>query len=200
MPYPIGDQTNATGGCVTNGPFANTQVHIRDLNTFRTADVIQPSFFDYQPRCFARQFNDTSSGLYLNQTAVDRLLDSADIREFQFNMDGREMREYPPNGFVGPHSAGHQSLGPIMGDFYGSPQDPAFFLHHGMVDRTWALWQAQDEESRLTQTYGTASIFNDPTTPNVTMDTQLEFGVLSEPKTMRELVSTHANDFCYEYA
>jgi tyrosinase len=26
------------------------------------------------------------------------------------------------------------------GDLFTSPGDPAFFLHHGMVDRLWTLW------------------------------------------------------------
>lgn len=202
VPYPIqaaNTTSNLTGGCVTTGPFANTQVHLPDLNAQRAAGVLQPSFFNYEPRCFARAFNNTSSGLFLNQGAVDRLLDSPDIRAFQFNMDGRETREIPPNGFIGPHSAGHQSLGPIMGDFFASPQDPAFYLHHGMVDRTWALWQAKDEETRLTALYGTSSNFNDPTTPNVTLDTQLTFGILSEPKAIGELMSTSDHGLCYEY-
>lgn len=203
-PYPGNDPAlaeNATGGCVTTGPFANLQVHLPDLNSFVGVSSVNSSFFNYEPRCFARSFNDTSSRLWLNQTAVDRLLGSPDIRSFQFNMDGREGRQFPTeNFFVGPHSAGHQSLGPIMGDFFASPQDPIFFLHHAMVDRTWALWQAQDEKTRLTALYGTSSMFNDPTTPNVTLETQLHFGILSGPRTIGELMSTHAEDFCYDYA
>lgn len=28
-----------------------------------------------------------------------------------------------------------------MSDFVGSPQDPAFFLHHAQAGRPWAAWQ-----------------------------------------------------------
>jgi tyrosinase len=35
------------------------------------------------------------------------------------------------------HAAGHFSIGGDGGDVFSSPNDPAFFLHHAMVDRVW---------------------------------------------------------------
>ncbi len=42
---------------------------------------------------------------------------------------------------AGPHNHIHNKLGmPMQG--LQSPCDPIFFMHHGMVDRLWAQWQA----------------------------------------------------------
>jgi tyrosinase len=43
-----------------------------------------------------------------------------------------------------PHNAGHNVLGPPMRFPMISPSDPIFFLHHGMVDRLWAMWQEKN--------------------------------------------------------
>ncbi len=37
----------------------------------------------------------------------------------------------------------------IVQDFYCSPGDPAFYFHHGMLDRVWWIWQMQDPENRI---------------------------------------------------
>lgn len=34
-------------------------------------------------------------------------------------------------------------------DFYASPGDPLFYLHHAMLDRVWWIWQMQDPENRV---------------------------------------------------
>jgi tyrosinase len=40
--------------------------------------------------------------------------------------------------FMGVHTGGHYTIGGDAGsDFYNSPADPAFFPHHGMIDRVW---------------------------------------------------------------
>jgi hypothetical protein len=33
-------------------------------------------------------------------------------------------------------------------DFFTSPGDPLFYLHHGMIDRTWWIWQSLDKKTR----------------------------------------------------
>jgi tyrosinase len=61
-----------------------------------------------------------------------------------------------PNGPMGIHGGGHYTISfdpvPIAekiltsysgdpgGDFYVSPGDPAFYLHHGQVDRLWTIY------------------------------------------------------------
>ncbi len=53
---------------------------------------------------------------------------------------------FPGRGFrreleVGPHNGLHVMVGGTMAGM-SSPNDPVFFLHHAMVDRLWAQWQA----------------------------------------------------------
>jgi tyrosinase len=45
----------------------------------------------------------------------------------------------------------------LLQDVFVSPGDPAFFLHHGMIDRVWWIWQLQDLETRLTAVAGTVA-------------------------------------------
>jgi tyrosinase len=61
-----------------------------------------------------------------------------------------------PNGPMGIHGGGHYTIsfvsfpfclalltglsGDPGGDFYVSPGDPAFYLHHGQIDRLWTIW------------------------------------------------------------
>ncbi|KAJ1556715.1 hypothetical protein HK405_002041, partial [Cladochytrium tenue] len=47
---------------------------------------------------------------------------------------------------TGYHADGHVIIGGDsnscdMGNFYCSPNDPLFYLHHGLVDKTWWKWQ-----------------------------------------------------------
>ena len=44
------------------------------------------------------------------------------------------------------HNSVHRAVG---GDMVtaGSPNDPLFWLHHAMIDKTWAAWQAQPPAS-----------------------------------------------------
>jgi len=56
------------------------------------------------------------------------------------------------------HVGGHFSVGGDPGgDVYVSTNDPLFFLHHGMIDRIWWLWQNYLEgevETRVSQYEG----------------------------------------------
>ncbi|KAF1972343.1 hypothetical protein BU23DRAFT_555141 [Bimuria novae-zelandiae CBS 107.79] len=44
---------------------------------------------------------------------------------------------------TGVHSAGHFTISGDSGsDFYTSTGDPAFWLHHSMIDRVRYIWQS----------------------------------------------------------
>ncbi|KAJ3324861.1 hypothetical protein HDU76_013316 [Blyttiomyces sp. JEL0837] len=45
------------------------------------------------------------------------------------------------NGISDPHAVVHNSIGGDMSAPGPSPDDPIFYLHHGMVDKLWADWQ-----------------------------------------------------------
>ena len=54
----------------------------------------------------------------------------------------------PQGAIVGQHGAGHNWIGGDMADVRNSPNDVAFWLHHGAVDRVWAKWQESNPGER----------------------------------------------------
>lgn len=184
------------GGCVRCGPFKDMELHMgpfsRDMGSM--TEIPAPGF-DYNPRCFNRSLNNFVSSNYNNETIVDRLLASTDIVDFLTVMD-----HWPaPDGVLGPHGGGHFSLGVTLQDVFASPQDPAFMLHHAMVDRMWAIWQNGNEETRRHALNGTSVILNPPTATLVTLDTDMEFGVLDRPRSIRQVMDPAKYGYCYSY-
>lgn len=146
----------------------------------------------YNPHCLTRDLNNYIASRYGNQSAIDILMAKTNIADFQNTMSGADIN-------LGPHGGGHFSIGGSGVDFFASPSDPAFFLHHGMVDRVWTLWQAMDPEKRPYELDGTSTIFNGNSTPPVTLSTKVNWGVLGRPKELWELTSPTEGDFCYRY-
>lgn len=157
--------------------------------------TLRPDAFRYNPRCFTRSLNSYISSIFMNQTSVDRLLASTDITDFQTTINFN-----PSVTDFGIHGGGHFTLGETMADMFSSPQDPAFMLHHGMVDRLWAMWQAEDERTRRYAMNGSSTMWDRPNTPPVTVETEVEFGVLDRPRRMGELMDPRGFHYCYEYA
>lgn len=133
---------------------------------------------------------------YTNSTLIDNLMSATNITQFQTAMDHWPAR---PDGVFGVHGGGHFSLGAAMQDLFASPQDPAFMLHHSMLDRLWTNWQAKDEKNRRYAINGTTTILNPPWGQKVTLDTVMEFGVLDRPRRIREVMSPTAGGLCYSY-
>jgi tyrosinase len=104
------------------------------------------------------------------------------------------------NGFYGVHSAGHYTIGGDPGgDFFASPGDPAFFLHHAQIDRTWWIWQNQDIAKRQYAVSGTITLNNDPPSRNGTLQDILDMGILGSTTTIGNVMSTTAGPLCYIY-
>lgn len=185
------------GGCVRCGPFEDMKLHMGPFSPHLTSltEIPAPGF-DYNPRCLNRSLNNFIGSHYTNETIVDRLLASTDIVEFQTRMDHWPPR---PDGVLGVHGGGHFSIGATLGDLFVSPQDPAFMLHHSMIDRLWAMWQARDDRNRRHALNGTSTI-NNPTwgTP-VSLDTMMEFGILDRSRPVGEAMDPERHGYCYSY-
>ncbi|KAJ5856971.1 hypothetical protein N7455_007865 [Penicillium solitum] len=185
------------GGCVRCGPFKDMEIHMgpfdRNIVSF---DKLPAPGFDYNPRCFNRSLNNFVSSNYDNETIVDRLLSAANISDFQTVMDYWPAR---PGGVLGVHGGGHFSLGATLQDLFTSPQDPAFMLHHSMIDRLWSMWQAKDEDHRRFALNGTNRLSNPPNAPLVTVDMEMEFGVLDRPRPVGEVMDPTRYEYCYSY-
>ncbi|KPM45912.1 hypothetical protein AK830_g692 [Neonectria ditissima] len=115
------------GGYVTTGPFANMSVNVGPGDNL-----------GYNPRRLKRDVGPALNQIYGNYTTVLELLKKPNFDEYRLLSEG-----VPGTVDLGPHGGMHFTIGGDPGaDLFTSPGDPAFWLHHGMMDRMWALWQA----------------------------------------------------------
>lgn len=193
------------GGCVRSGPFANTTLSFQRFNqglAFQIAfqnGSIPTDALEYRPHCFARDLN-VGVSQSLNQSAVSALLNAPDIETYSAVLNGVGSN---PNASTaglagGSHNAGHYSLGPDMFDFFASPQDPAFFLHHAMVDLTYTEWQKKDPCTREKALTGTKTFLDTPPSENVTLADVMDFGKFGT-RVVGSSMKVGAEGYCYRY-
>ncbi|RAL07854.1 tyrosinase family protein [Aspergillus homomorphus CBS 101889] len=183
------------GGCVRAGPFANWTLHLGPFSRdwVKSYGPLPPDPWAYNPRCLNRNFRPESLQTLNNQLRVDLLLAAPDMDAFMALMDPSNATQ------IGSHGGGHSTVGGAMLDVFASPHDPTFFLHHGMVDRVWTLWQEEDFAKRWDALNGTAVIYNPPDAPLVTLDTVMDFGVLDVQRRVGEVMDSRSGMYCYKY-
>ncbi|KAI5295770.1 hypothetical protein KEM56_005571 [Ascosphaera pollenicola] len=154
---------------------------------------------DYNPRCLRRDINPYLSKGWLRHTDLARLITkNDDYNSFVVKMMGSFMGTSPKDFNV--HTAGHSVIGGDPGsDLYTSPGDPAFWLHHGQIDRTWWIWQNQNPGERLYDLSGTHTIFNTPPSAKVLLNESVNLGVNSHPRVIGTMMDTMTGPFCYYY-
>ncbi|KAJ5982239.1 hypothetical protein N7451_012339 [Penicillium sp. IBT 35674x] len=191
--------TGSGGGCVTSGPFKDYEVNLGPAALILPGGNVSAKAnpLNYNPRCLKRDL--TSAILQNSNTYPDTMkliVENHDIWNFEMVMQG-----VPGSGRIGVHGGAHYSMGGDMGrDVYVSPGDPAFWHHHGMIDRVWWIWQNLDLETRQNAISGTGTFLNSPASANTTLNTVINLGYANgEPVTMKELMSTTAGPFCYVY-
>ncbi|TKA75529.1 hypothetical protein B0A55_03540 [Friedmanniomyces simplex] len=190
-----------TGGkCVTAGPFVNMSVNLGPLVPAYSDIPPNPSpdGLGYNPRCLRRDISTYAANLALKDSDIAHLIvNRTDIASFQNDMEGLFNYNEP---FLGVHTAGHFLVGGDPGgDFFASPGDPWFFLHHAQIDRTWWIWQNQDLKNRQNAIAGTITILNEPPSRNGTLQDMLNLGFLAPEITMASAMSTLGGEFCYVY-
>jgi len=149
------------------------------------------------PRCLRRDMSNQLTSKYARtQDIVSLIENSADIGTFQNVMQGTGGGGLAG---MGVHGAGHFTIaGDPGGDFYTSPNDPAFWVHHGMIDRTWTIWQSQDLENRLQVIAGGTSMFGGGRAQS--LDDLIDLGVAADQVfAIKDLVSVVDGPFCYVY-
>ncbi|CCC14414.1 hypothetical protein SMACR_09195 [Sordaria macrospora] len=194
------------GGCVTSGPFINMTVNLGpiqlDVPGGGPQDINPAGPFAYNPRCLRRDLTDAINQRYSNASSIKHLVAQETIDSFQMIMQG-----IPGTGDIGVHGGGHYSLGGDPGrDVSVSPGDPAFYLHHAMIDRVWWMWQMVDAEKRVygqktgEAVGGTRTFLNIPESESTMLDNVVDFGCAAGPKRkLRELMSVVEGPFCYVY-
>ncbi|OJJ08125.1 hypothetical protein ASPVEDRAFT_179295 [Aspergillus versicolor CBS 583.65] len=186
------------GGCITSGPFKNFTVNLGPLFvTLKVPGVEKQNGtgLEYNPRCLRRDINPDAAKWTTVEHVTDLINNYRDISSFQDRLQGDF-----DNGYVGVHTGGHYTIGgDPAGDFYASPGDPAFFLHHAAIDRVFWTWQNLDPANRTFVVHGPTLLPGRGPSPNTTLDDVQYFDVLAEDKTIRELLDTVAGPLCYVY-
>lgn len=190
------------GGCISAGPFKNMVVNIAPTApTLRANGVPDPGFLSYAPRCLRRDISQwVSSRWSTDQQSVDLITDHTNIKDFQEYMQGVVNGVPFGGGFYGVHAGGHYTIGGDPGgDFFVSPGDPTFYLHHAQIDRTWWIWQNQDLAKRQNAVGGSIYMFNDPPTPLGTANDWLDMGVTGKSAKIGDVLDTQGKLLCYIY-
>jgi tyrosinase len=87
-------------------------------------------------------------------------------------------------------------------DFFTSAGDPAFYLHHSMIDRVWWIWQIQDLAKRKDAISGTITLSNVPPSRNTTLEDLQDIGFNAGSVPLKDLMSTLGGlngEMCYIY-
>ncbi|KXX76751.1 Tyrosinase [Madurella mycetomatis] len=194
------------GGCVETGPFKNMTVHLGPVSpAVDPAPPRNPRADGYgdNPRCLRRDISNYLSSRYTRtEDIVSLITNSQNIATFQNVMQGAG------GGFggfggaaggIGVHAGGHFTIaGDPGGDFYTSPNDPAFWVHHGMIDRAWTIWQSLDLAARTQVIAGGSSMMGFGRQQS--LDDLVDLGVVGEKVyRIRDLVSSVDGPFCYVY-
>jgi tyrosinase len=188
-PAPPGDG----GGCVTTGPFKNMTVYLGPMSAVvQPAPARNPQANGYgsNPRCLRRDITNYLSTRYGKTTdIVTQITNFQRILPFQNYLQGQS----------GVHGVGHFTVsGDPGGDFYISPNEPSFWLHHGMVDRIWTIWQSQDYKTRMMDMQGGTSMMGGGRQQS--LDDLVDLGVVGEKVyKIRDLMSSVDGPFCYMY-
>ncbi|KAI7924943.1 hypothetical protein M9X92_003519 [Pyricularia oryzae] len=200
-PFPL--PTGSGGGCVTSGPFANLTVNLGPISLPAPGPVtLGPpggKMLGYNPRCLKRDLTSELIQQYANINEVlDLITKPTNIDDFQMTMQG------VPGVGLGVHGSGHMSMGGDPGmDVYASPGDPVFYLHHGMIDKAWWIWQKLGGEERVTgeqAIFGTKTMLNMPASDQASLEDFVEYGFAAgPPRQIKELMSTTMGPFCYVY-
>ena len=182
------------GGCITSGPFSNYTANLGPLDTTDLGD------FDYNPHCVTRDLNSWVSTRFTSwENVTTLLLNNNYVEAFQGVMQADS--NYLPTGNFGVHGGGHFTLGSqsTMSDFESSPADPVFYLHHGMIDRLWTVWQGLDLPGRQNAISGTSTLANSPASADMTLDDMLPFGLVADDVRFGGVMDTLSGQFCYYY-
>lgn len=153
----------------------------------------------YNPRCLRRDLNSYSLTTWMT---LENLLNvtvgpaSPTIELFQNELQGRFADE-----FLGMHASGHFAANGDASDFFSSPTDPSFFLHHSMIDRMYWLWQALhlDDAEDIA---GTVTVLNNPPSRDAVKEDTLDLGVNADIITIGDALSPvggGGSPFCYVY-
>lgn len=163
-------------GCVQDGPFRDTQFKLN----------IGPGRMITE-HCLVRGM-DPRVLPFVTPDKVQLVLDAPTFEQH------RLIGETPPSGI---HIAGHVLIGGEGLNFFSSPGDPLFYLHHANLDRVWWKWQRANPATRLTDISGPTTVNG---TTQVTLDYVMDFPGIGPNITVRETMDSYLQPNCFFYA
>lgn len=156
------------------------------------------SIADWNPRCLRRDLTMASTTRFLTTASLLNITVGAASGSVAAFQDELQAARTAPD-FQGLHGAGHYAMGADGTDVYSSLNDPAFWLHHAMVDRVYWLWQALHPRQAATIAGGT--VMREPASPPGTLDDPLDMRGLADHPPLRDLLDTlGGSPLCYIYA
>ncbi|KAJ3516016.1 hypothetical protein NLJ89_g1391 [Agrocybe chaxingu] len=178
------------GGCVPDGPLKDMIVNLGPGNS------LNPN-----PRCLARDWSPNFAAQNSNWNITKQVLEQKDFGRFTSILESGT-GAFMSGGNI--HAGGHYSVGGYlgqMGDFWVSPGDPVFFLHHTNLDRVWRSWQAKDLANRLNDISGPLNYMDwqNVRGGNTTLDYEFNLGPLSDDVAVRDLMDVKGGFLCYDY-
>ncbi|PGH19237.1 hypothetical protein AJ80_04102 [Polytolypa hystricis UAMH7299] len=186
------------GGCVKTGPFKDMVVNLGPKDPPLQVDGVvgqKGDGLDYNPRCLRCDILPEVAKRWTKTEDVLTLIEgSPDTSTFQNVTDG--------NPFIASFVTSRPTtivLIVFIPRTYIVPGDPAFYLHHAMVDRTYWTWQNLDPKKRLTAINGPVAPGARPPTREITLDDIIDLGILLKPWRVGDLMDTAGGPFCYIY-
>lgn len=171
-------------------------VNLGPIQPTQDGVIKSESSYAWNPRCLKRDLSPYAASTWTTTPQIATLILTNSTKAFQDNINGDFAA-----GNLGIHSAGHYTIGGDPGaDFFASPGDPAFFLHHAMIDRTYWIHQALHLPQSLTDLDGTNTIFNNPPSPETTLDDLIGMGREAPLIKIGDAMNTvGGTPFCYIY-
>ncbi|KAK8093029.1 hypothetical protein PG999_014616 [Apiospora kogelbergensis] len=168
--------------CVTEGPFAGVRPEYLGLNPVKMVAGGHCLFRDLPEISEPKAFKAMTA--IFGPDSVAEVQNSPNFTNYHWALEG------------GPHGTIHASLGGEMNPTT-SPNEPLFFLHHGMIDQLWWQWQEKNS-TRLTEYNGAASHVGEDEDREVTLDDMLVMNGIDKDVTVRDVMDTRGS-LCYTY-
>lgn len=151
---------------------------------------------DFNPRCITRDLSSFIAKNYQSENLIlELILKSESLLDFQNDLQVNNQQD-----LMSLHQAGHFVFGGDPStDIFVSPGEPMFFLHHAMVDKVWWIWQNLNPNQRTNLVAGTRTMFNNPPSPDGTLDDLVDLGFNAPPVRLRDLMSTVQGPLNYIY-
>ncbi|KAG9256690.1 uncharacterized protein F5Z01DRAFT_741998 [Emericellopsis atlantica] len=182
------------GGCIKDGPFVGYTINIGPIRPAMNGyEPWMKDQRDYNPRCQRRDLVHAASERYTVDGLYDLLAgDHSHTVELMQN-------EFQAAGTLSQHGAGHYAMGGDGSDVFTSLNDPAFYLHHAMVDKLYWMWQALHPKEANTVA-GTLTYMNIVPSRNGTVEDELDVGILGPHLKIKDTFNTlGGTPYCYIY-